>query len=169
MGLQPGACPRAEPWAEPGAMPRDQTRGDLIRGESRDPYRRRSRRRHRGPRLPPGKREISAVIAHRLVPCWDLRTAALRAFREISMKRMTLGFGGETGIRSSSQLGVRGCERILPATDLVAPAKAGAQGQRLKSLGSRFRGNDGMRGCKVHRGNFFTSSQIISISGRSSP
>jgi hypothetical protein len=31
VGLQPGACP----WADPGATPRDrQTRGDLIRGAS---------------------------------------------------------------------------------------------------------------------------------------
>ncbi len=38
----------------------------------------------------------------------------------------------------------RACERIGSGCQIVAPAKAEAQGKRLKSLDSRLRGNDEM-------------------------
>jgi hypothetical protein len=38
--------------------------------------------------------------------------------------------------------GLRGCNQIARLPQIVAPAKAGAQGKRLKSLDSRLRGND---------------------------
>jgi hypothetical protein len=41
---------------------------------------------------------------------------------------------------------LRGCGRMQSARQLVAPAKAGAQSKRLKSLDSCLRGNDGMSG-----------------------
>jgi hypothetical protein len=38
-------------------------------------------------------------------------------------------------------------QEILWTGIFVVPAKAGTQGQQLKSLGSRFRGNDGWEEC----------------------
>ena len=51
-----------------------------------------------------------------------------------------------------AQIILRVCERMPSARQLVAPAKAGVQGKRLKSLDSRLRGNDGMSGVTLISG-----------------
>ena len=52
----------------------------------------------------------------------------------------------------------RGCQEILRTDNSLSPRKRGPRGKRLKSLGSRFRGNDEQRAQRWDMRNWITAS-----------